>query len=199
MKKLALSCLLPAFILMGCQPAPAEYEALRADVDALKLEVFGNPLANCPADQHLANTDAYVEVLGELPAADLEPEEWHKLNAERDGVITLPSGLQYSVVKSGNSDGPSPSGSQQVEVNYHGFFRDGNKFDSSYDRGNSLDFPANGVIPGWVEALNAMKPCDAWTLYIPSNLAYGEKGRGGIPANATLLFHVQLLAVDKKS
>jgi len=198
MKKIALSCLLPAIVLMGCQPAPAEYEALRADVDALKLEVFGDPLASCSADQRLADTKTYAASLEGLPAADLEPEEWHKLNAERDGVITLPSGLQYSVVQSGNTDGPSPTGSQLVEVNYHGFFRDGKTFDSSYTRGQSLDFPANGVIRGWVEALGKMKPCDAWTLYIPGDLAYGETGRGGIPANATLLFNVQLLEVDKK-
>lgn len=199
MKKLALSCLIPVFALMGCQADSAEIKELRADVDALKLEVFGNPLGSCPADQRLEDTTSYDAVLGELPDAQLEPEEWHKLNAERDGVITLPSGLQYSVVRSGNSGGPSPVGSQTIEVNYHGFFRDGSTFDSSYDRGQSIEFPANGVIRGWIEGLGEMKPCDAWTLYIPGDLAYGSNGRGSIPGNATLLFHVQLLAVDPKS
>lgn len=199
MKKLALSCFLPALVLMGCQPNSAEVDALRAEVDALNIEVFGDPLANCPADLQLADTSSYDAALGQLPDAELDPEEWHKLNAERDGVITLPSGLQYSVVQSGNPDGPSPVGSQPIEVNYHGFFRNGDKFDSSYDRGEPIQFPANGVIRGWIEALGEMKPCDAWTLYIPGDLAYGSTGRGSIPANATLLFHVQLLKVDPKS
>ena len=199
MKKIALSCILPALALMGCQPNSAEIDALRADVDALKLEVFGNPLAACPAAEHLNDTAKYEATLGELPDAELDPDEWHKQNAERDGVITLPSGLQYSVVQSGNTKGPSPVGSQKIEVNYHGFFPNGDSFDSSYDRGIPLEFPANGVIRGWIEALGKMKPCDAWTLYIPGDLAYGSNGRGGIPPNATLLFHVQLLGVNKKS
>lgn len=197
MKKLALSCMLPALALLGCEQNSAEVDALRADVDALKLEVFGDPLAACPVDQHLADISSYQAALGDLPDPALEPDEWHKVNAERDGVITLPSGLQYSVAKSGNPDAPSPVGSQVIEVNYHGFFTNGEKFDSSYDRGQPLEFPANGVIPGWVEALGKMKPCDAWNLYIPGDLAYGSRGRGGIPANATLIFHVQLLGVDK--
>lgn len=197
MKKLALSCLIPVIALLGCQQNSADVEALRADVDALKLEVFGDPLATCPTDDHLADISTYQDVLGELPDAELEAEEWHKLNAERDGVITLPSGLQYSVVKSGNPDGPSPVGSEVIEVNYHGFFPNGEKFDSSYDRGEPIEFPANGVIKGWIEALGQMKPCDAWTLYIPGDLAYGPRGRGGIPENATLLFHVQLLGVNQ--
>jgi len=199
MKKLALIGLTAAGLaLTACQPNTADIDALRADVDALKLEVFGDPLAACPADQELGDISAYKDVLGELPDAELEPEEWHKLNAERDGVITLTSGLQYSVVKSGNPEAPSPVGSQKIKVNYHGFFRNGETFDSSYDRGSPIEFPANGVIQGWIEGLGKMKPCDAWTLYIPGDLAYGPRGRGSIPANATLLFHVQLLGVDQK-
>lgn len=198
MKKLALTALASAIALTACQPNNADIDALRADVDALKLEVFGDPLAVCPTDQELGDIAAYKDVLGELPDAELEPEEWHKQNAERDGVITLPSGLQYSVVQSGNPDAPSPVGSQKIKVNYHGFFRDGETFDSSYDRGSPIEFPANGVIQGWIEGLGKMKPCDAWTLYIPGDLAYGSRGRGSIPANATLLFHVQLLGVDQK-
>lgn len=199
MKKLALTALASAFALTACQPNSAEIDTLRADVDNLKLEVFGDPLAVCPADQHLADISSYEAALGTLPDTELEPEEWHKQNAERDGVITLPSGLQYSVISSGNPEGPSPVGSQEIEVNYHGFFPNGEKFDSSYDRNAAISFPANGVIAGWIEALGSMKPCDAWTLYVPGDLAYGPRGRGSIPPNATLLFHVQLLGVDKKS
>ncbi|MEP6343409.1 MAG: FKBP-type peptidyl-prolyl cis-trans isomerase [Maricaulaceae bacterium] len=197
MKKLALSCILPVMALLGCQQNSAEVDALRKDVDALKLEVFGDPLATCPTDQHLTDISAYQAVLGELPDSELEADEWHKLNAERDGVITLPSGLQYSVVKSGNPDAPSPVGSEVISVNYHGFFLDGKIFDSSYDRGAPLEFPANGVIKGWIEGLGKMKPCDAWTLYIPGDLAYGSRGRSGIPPNATLAFHVQLLGINQ--
>ncbi len=199
MKKLALTALVSAIALTACQADSAEIQDLRADVDALKLEVFGDPLAECPADQHLADITSYEAVLGTLPDAELEPEEWHKQNAERDGVITLPSGLQYSVIQSGNPDAPSPVGSQNIEVNYHGFFPNGETFDSSYDRKSPISFPANGVIAGWIEGLGKMKPCDAWTLYVPGDLAYGSRGRGGIPPNATLLFHVQLLGVDQKS
>jgi FKBP-type peptidyl-prolyl cis-trans isomerase FklB len=199
MKKLALTCAAAALALTACQPNTAETKALRADVDALKLEVFGDPLAVCPAEQHLADISSYEAAIGELPDAELEPEAWHAQNAERDGVITLPSGLQYTVVSSGNPDAPSPVGSQEIEVNYHGIFRNGETFDSSYDRGASIKFPANGVIRGWIEGLGKMKPCDAWTLYIPGDLAYGSRGRGSIPADATLVFHVQLLGIDQKS
>ena len=196
MKKLALSCLIPVLALTACVD-PAEIESLRADVDALKLETYGDPLAYCPKADRIADISAYAASIENLPDAELETAEWHKLNAEREGVITLTSGLQYSVVQDGIEDGLSPVGSELVTVKYHGFFRDGSRFDSSYERGESLDFPANGVIKGWVEALQQMKPCEARTLYVPSNLAYGEKGRGGIPENATLMFHVQLLKVVK--
>lgn len=199
MKNFALSLAFAALALTACQAEPADLRELRADVDALKLEVFGDPLATCPDASHIADITGYESTLAGLPDPELEPEEWHAANAERDGVITLPSGLQYSVAQDGLAAGPSPEGSQIVEVNYHGFFRDGNTFDSSYDRGQPLEFPVNGVIRGWVEALGQMKPCEARTLYVPGKLAYGEAGRGGIPSNATLLFHVQLLAVDPKN
>jgi len=199
MKKLALTCMTAALALTACQQNTADIDALRADVDALNLEVFGDPLATCPANQHLGDISTYEAALGTLPDAELEPDEWHKQNAERDGVNTLQSGLQYSVIQSGNPDGPSPVGSQEIEVNYHGFFPNGETFDSSYDRGDSISFPANGVIRGWIEGLGKMKPCDAWTLYIPGDLAYGSRGRGGIPADATLVFYVQLLGIDQKS
>ena len=101
------------------------------------------------------------------------------------------------MVQAGLDDGASPIGGEYVTVHYHGYFLDGNVFDSSYDRGETIDFPANGVIPGWVEALQDMKTCEARTLYIPGDLAYGKRGNRGIPPNATLLFNVQLIAVDK--
>lgn len=190
-----------AMALAACQPGgnEAEVKELRKDVDALKVEVFGDPLAVCGEENILADVSAYAATLEGLPAADQEPEAWHLANGARKDVITTKSGLQYSVVKKGNEKAPTPEGGQMIEVNYHGFFPDGKKFDSSYDRGQPAEFPANRVIRGWVEALADMKPCEARTLYIPGDLAYGKNGRAEIPPNATLIFHVQLLGIDQKS
>lgn len=199
MKKLIIPAL-AAGLFAACQQAAidtAEIDALRSDVEALKLEVFGDPLATCPAENHLENIEAYAATLEGLPAAEEEPDIWHASNGARDSVITTESGLQYSVVQAGNPEAPSPVGGELVNVHYHGFFPNGDKFDSSYDRGEPSQFPANRVIKGWVEALKDMKPCEARTLYIPGGLAYGEKGRPGIPENATLLFHVQLLGIEQ--
>jgi hypothetical protein len=185
--------------LAACQ-APTggqqgEIKQLRADVDALNLEVFGNPLAKCGADKILSGPADYAASLVGLPDAELESEAWHTSNGLRKDVVTTASGLQYTIVQKGNTEGPSPVGSEVIKVNYHGTFPNGEKFDSSYDRGEPIEFPANGVIKGWVEAMGTMKPCEARTLYVPGKLAYGDKGRGSIPENATLIFNVQLLAV----
>lgn len=152
--------------------------------------VIGSPV--CPASEVINDVAAYKN---DHPAAQDDFAAWHAENGKRDGVVTTESGLQYQVVKKGHANGPSPVGSQVIKVNYHGFFPNGEVFDSSYERGQPIDFPANAVITGWIEGLGLMKPCDAWTLYVPGNLAYGPRGRGGIPANATLGFHVQLLEV----
>ena len=103
-------------------------------------------------------------------------EKFLEENSSKEGVVTLPSGLQYKVVKSGN--GKSPKAQDQVEVHYEGRLVDGQKFDSSYDRGVPAVFGVTQVIPGWVEALQLMKEGDKWQLYIPYNLAYGEHGAG---------------------
>lgn len=200
-KTMITTAIVAALGLAGCQQAmnDSEVKSLRKDVDALKLEVFGNPLATCPADNHIADTSAYAKTLEGLPDADQEPEAWHLANGARQGVVTTESGLQYSVVKKGADDAPTPVGGQVIKVHYHGFFPNGDKFDSSYDRGEPAEFPANRVIRGWVEALGDMKTCEARTLYIPGDLAYGKSGRDQIPPNATLIFHVQLLGIDQKS
>jgi len=199
MKKFILTSLLPLALLSACGGSnSAEIDALRADVNALKLEVFGDPNAICPEDQRLTDISAYEAALGELPSVDLDPEAWHNALSEAANISTLPSGLQYKVVQDGIKNGPTPEGRQRVSVNYHGFFTDGQSFDSSYERGEPISFPVNGVIRGWVEALKGMKACEARILYIPSELAYGENGRSSIPKNATLLFYVQLLEIDQK-
>ncbi len=116
-------------------------------------------------------------------------------NAERQGVITLPSGLQYEVIKEGT--GPMPKSSDKVSVHYEGTLIDGTVFDSSIQRGEPASFPVTGVIQGWVEALQLMKVGSKWKLFIPSNLAYGDRGAGGqIGPYATLVFEVELLGID---
>lgn len=116
-------------------------------------------------------------------------------NGARETVNTLESGLQYEVLKQGS--GPSPAATDKVTVHYHGTLIDGTVFDSSVERGSPASFPVNGVIPGWVEALQLMAVGDKWKLVIPSNLAYGERGAGGqIGPNSTLIFEVELLKIN---
>jgi len=117
-------------------------------------------------------------------------------NATSDGVITSESGLQYKVIQPGLENGAQATPGQGIAAHYHGFFIDKEVFDSSYQRGNPLTGPSNGFIKGWNEALGEMKVCEARTLFINSDLAYGDNGRGGIPGGATLLFNMQLLAVN---
>jgi FKBP-type peptidyl-prolyl cis-trans isomerase FklB len=117
-------------------------------------------------------------------------------NKGKEGVHTLPSGLQYKVVKEG--DGKKPTARDSVTVNYRGTFIDGTEFDSSYRRNQPATFPVGGVIPGWTEALQLMKTGSKYLIFIPSKLAYGEAGIGGvIPPNATLIFEVELLSVKE--
>lgn len=125
-----------------------------------------------------------------------EGEAFLAENSNKEGVITLESGLQYSVITAGS--GEKPAATDTVEVHYSGTLLDGTEFDSSYKRGTTVSFPVNGVIPGWTEALQLMPAGSKWKLYIPSDLAYGAGGTGGpIGPNATLLFDVELIAVKK--
>ena len=115
-------------------------------------------------------------------------------NAKRSGVVVLPSGLQYEVLDEGK--GRKPKATDKVQCHYHGTLIDGQVFDSSIQRGTPAVFGVNQVIPGWVEALQLMPEGSRWKLYIPADLAYGEQGAGGsIPANATLIFEVELIKI----
>jgi FKBP-type peptidyl-prolyl cis-trans isomerase len=114
-------------------------------------------------------------------------------NGKKEGVKTLPSGLQYKVIKEG--DGKQPGRGDTVKVHYKGSFIDGKEFDSSYKRGEPAEFGVTQVIKGWTEALLLMKTGSKWQLFIPSALAYGERGRPSIPPNEVLLFDVELLEV----
>lgn len=130
------------------------------------------------------------------PASQAERgREFLAENGKRPGVVTTGSGLQYEVLASGAGDGAKPGPTDLVTTHYHGTLIDGQVFDSSVERGEPMEFPVDGVIPGWTEALQLMRPGDKWKLYIPSELAYGERGNIGIGPNSVLIFEVELLGV----
>ncbi len=117
-------------------------------------------------------------------------------NKKKEGIKTLPSGLQYKIIKAGT--GKKPKSNDTVTVNYRGTLIDGTEFDSSFRRGQPATFPVSGVIPGWTEAMQLMAEGAKWELFVPSNLAYGERGAGGlIGPNATLIFEVELISVQE--
>jgi len=116
-------------------------------------------------------------------------------NAKQPGVITLPSGLEYKIVTSGPAGGAHPTPSDVVRVNYEGKLTSGAVFDSSFQRGAPATFPLQGLVDGWVEALQLMRPGDEWILYVPPSLGYGDENKGPIPANSVLIFRIQLLGI----
>lgn len=120
--------------------------------------------------------------------------EFLAANALRKEVTTLPSGLQYEVIKNGDANTPTPKAIDTVEVNYIGTLTDGTEFDNSFKRGEPAAFPVMGVIKGWIEILQLMRKGDHWKVYIPSELAYGQTGAAGgaIPPNAVLVFEIIL-------
>jgi FKBP-type peptidyl-prolyl cis-trans isomerase FklB len=125
----------------------------------------------------------------------IEGDEFLANNKTKPGVVTTASGLQYKVISEGK-DARRPKADETVTVNYRGTLIDGTEFDSSYKRGTPATFQVSGVIRGWVEALQLMSIGSKWQLFIPSNLAYGEKGAGPqIGPNATLIFEVELLSI----
>jgi FKBP-type peptidyl-prolyl cis-trans isomerase FklB len=125
-----------------------------------------------------------------------EGEAFLAENKKKEGVITLPSGLQYKVIKEGT--GETPKLTDTVTTNYRGTLIDGTEFDSSYRREQPATFPVKGVIAGWTEALQLMKVGSKWQLFTPSNLAYGERGAGrDIGPNTTLIFEVELLSIKE--
>ncbi len=114
-------------------------------------------------------------------------------NAKKEGVVSLPSGLQYKILAAG--EGASPAVTDKVKVHYRGTLIDGTEFDSSYKRGQPASFGLNRVIKGWTEGLQLMKPGSKYNFYIPSDLAYGDRGTGSIPAHSVLIFEVELLEI----
>jgi len=139
-----------------------------------------------------AQADSAAEALNENLAAS---EAFLAENGQRDGLVTLESGLQYEIMESG-PDGPSPTTSDSVLAHYHGTLTDGSVFDSSVDRGQPATFGVSQVISGWTEALQLMSVGDKWRLYIHPDMAYGEASpTPAIPPNSALIFEVELLEI----
>lgn len=125
-----------------------------------------------------------------------EGEEFLAANKSKEGVVTLPSGLQYKILKEGV--GPKPTANDTVSCNYRGTLLNGKEFDSSYKRGHPESFPVSGVIKGWTEALQLMPVGSKWQLFIPADLAYGDRASGGdIGPGETLIFEVELLSIGE--
>ena len=139
-------------------------------------------------------TAAYQKEMKETAEKNLaEGKAFLEENKRKEGVKTLPSGLQYKVMADGF--GKKPKASDSVTVNYKGTLINGSEFDSSYKRGSPATFQLDKVLKGWTEALQLMKEGSKWQLFIPPQLGYGERGGGPIPPNSTLIFEVELISV----
>jgi FKBP-type peptidyl-prolyl cis-trans isomerase len=168
--------------LSGAKPALTE-EQMRAAVTTLQANVQSMRQAKAAKAAEANKTEG---------AAFL------KANAAKPGVVSLPDGLQYQILKAGT--GPTPKAEDAVQVNYRGTLVNGAEFDSSQAHGGPASFPVTGVIKGWTEALQRMPVGSRWRLVVPSELAYGEKGAGAdIGPNAVLVFEVELLSIQPKA
>lgn len=188
-------------------------KSLKGDKIDIDMDAFVRGIEDARNDKEMALTQAEMsEVMNSFrqkmmervqkeraAAAEKNTAEGEKFlaeNAKKEGVKTLPSGLQYEVIKAGQ--GASPKATDTVRTHYRGTLLDGTEFDSSYARNEPAEFPVNGVIPGWTEALQLMHVGDKWKIFVPANLAYGERGAGqDIPPNATLIFDIELLDIVK--
>ena len=177
---------------------------LKVFMQAVEAVLQGQPTA-LSDEEALAVRQGFMQKLQAKQAADqqaaaeknkAEGEAFLADNKKKPGVVTTESGLQYQVVTAG--DGPKPAVTDTVKVHYVGTLLDGTQFDSSIERGQPAQFALNGVIPGWTEALQLMPVGSKYTLWIPSNLAYGDRGTPGpIGPNSTLKFEVELLEIVK--
>ena len=150
------------------------------------------------AEQNELRQAMQAKMQAEGEANKKEGAEFLAANKSKEGVVALPSGLQYKILKQG--DGPKPTASDFVVCNYRGTLINGTEFDSSYKRGQPATFPLNGVIKGWTEALQLMPVGSKWQLFVPSDLAYGEHSPGPeIAPNSTLIFEVELLSIKPKA
>ncbi|MBO5720138.1 MAG: FKBP-type peptidyl-prolyl cis-trans isomerase [Muribaculaceae bacterium] len=163
--------------------------------EAVKTVFAGESAKMTEAEARTAIQEFFEKAEKEKLTKNLEEgQKFLTENAKREGVVTLPSGLQYEVITEGT--GKKPSATDTVSCHYHGTLIDGTVFDSSVMRNQPAEFPVSGVIKGWVEALQLMSEGAKWKLFIPANLAYGERGAGqSIEPNSTLIFEVELLKV----
>ncbi|MGW8285369.1 MAG: FKBP-type peptidyl-prolyl cis-trans isomerase [Candidatus Deferrimicrobiaceae bacterium] len=176
----------PDLIVKGIQDALAESKPLMTPQEMRKTLV--DLKKKIVADQRKQQEEHAQKNLAEGKA-------FLAKNAKKKGVKTLPSGLQYKVIEKGN--GTSPKKTDSVTVDYRGTLIDGTEFDSSYKRGKPATFRVDGVIAGWTEALQRMKPGAKWQLFIPAKMAYGVRGAGPrIEPNSTLIFEVKLIKVN---
>lgn len=182
---------------------------LREVADDMDLDAFTQGLKDAYAKSNSSLTEEQMQAIVQTYMTRKQEEAQKQLeekavtnrqtgeaflaeNAKKDGVKTTASGLQYKVITEGS--GTSPSATDTVMVNYEGKLIDGTVFDSSYERGEPIEFPLNQVIPGWTEGLQLMKPGAKYEFYIPSDLAYGEAGNPNIEPNSVLIFTVELLS-----
>jgi len=189
-------------------------KGLRRDSVDVDPKILLRGLEDALADDKLLLTDDEIRtVLGDLQKQVRERQEEKRLalvetnkkegdaflatNKTKEGVVTLPSGLQYKVMVAGT--GAKPSATDSVVCNYRGTLLDNTEFDSSYKRGQPATFTVGGVIKGWSEALQLMPVGSKWQLFIPPDLAYGERGQGPIGPNATLVFEVELVSIQAKA
>ncbi len=162
-------------------------------------DVFNNkPLLLTPEICNMTVQKKMQEFMGNKSQGEKEKgQKFLAENKKRQGVIELPDGLQYEIIKAGT--GEKPKATDTVKAHYIGTTIDGKEFDNSYKRGEPLQIPVGGVIQGWVEALQMMPVGSKWKLYIPSDLGYGDRGAGGaIPGGATLIFDIELIEILHK-
>ena len=174
----------------------------KAGISGMNLEVFSKGLQDGLNGKAMGQEDRerINKFMGELRNAAANhnkqaAKDFLAKNAKVPGVIETASGLQYKIVEAGQTESPSPSASDTVTVQYRGHLIDGTVFDSSYDRGQPATFPVGGVIKGWQEALQLMKPGAKWQLFVAPELAYGDSGQGKIQPGSLLIFDVELLSV----
>jgi len=186
----------PQVVLMALQDVQAGRDSRLSDDEKKQvISVFQEKMQS-KQQERLAQQEKEFNNSAEKNKA--EGKTFLEANAKKDGVVTTDSGLQYKVITEGSGD--TPSAESVVEVDYEGKLIDGTVFDSSYTNGQPVQFPVNGVIKGWTEALQLMKEGAKWELYIPSDLAYGPGGAGGvIGPNATLIFTVELHKANVKA
>jgi len=179
----------PAVLLRGLKDALADAKPLLTDDEA-----------KAAITQLQAEVRAKEEEKTKVAALEnkMKGDAFLAANKTKEGVVTTPSGLQYKIIKEGT--GPKPTAEDIISCNYRGTLVDGTEFDSSYKRGQPLKIPVGQVIKGWTEAMQLMPVGSKWELYIPSSLAYGERGAPGSPIgpNSTLIFEVELLSIEPK-